>query len=118
MRHWTNSPTAPAAASNEPESVTFGPFSFHLQRGELRQNDEHIRITEREREMLRVLASGMGETLPREALAEHGTASNERTIDVQISRLRRKLENTENAGQIIKTVRGAGYVFVPKVSFG
>lgn len=42
----------------------------------------------------------------------------DRTIDVQISRLRRKLENTENAGQIIKTVRGAGYVFVPKVSFG
>ena len=42
----------------------------------------------------------------------------DRTIDVQISRLRRKLENTENAGQIIKTVRGAGYVFVPKVTFG
>ena len=42
----------------------------------------------------------------------------DRTIDVQISRLRRKLENTENTGQIIKTVRGAGYVFVPKVTFG
>lgn len=42
----------------------------------------------------------------------------DRTIDVQVSRLRRKLENTENVGQIIKTVRGAGYVFAPKVTFG
>ncbi len=41
----------------------------------------------------------------------------DRTMDVQISRLRRKLETTENSGQIIKTVRGAGYVFVPKVTF-
>lgn len=42
----------------------------------------------------------------------------DRTIDVQISRVRRKLEAAGNAGQIIKTVRGAGYVFVPKVTFG
>ncbi len=42
----------------------------------------------------------------------------DRTIDVQISRLRRKLEATGGTGQVIKTVRGAGYVFVPKVAFG
>jgi len=42
----------------------------------------------------------------------------DRTIDVQISRLRRKLETSETAGLIIKTVRGAGYIFVPKVTFG
>ena len=102
----------PAAASNEPESVKFGPFSFHLQRGELRQNDEHIRITEREREMLRVLASGMGETLPRDALAEHGTASNERTIDVQINRLRRKIEVDPGNPIYLQTVRGIGYKLV------
>lgn len=41
----------------------------------------------------------------------------DRTIDVQISRLRRKLETSETAGLIIKTVRGAGYIFVPKVTF-
>lgn len=42
----------------------------------------------------------------------------DRTIDVQISRLRRKIETTDDSGQLIKTVRGAGYLFVPKVSFG
>lgn len=42
----------------------------------------------------------------------------DRTIDVQISRLRRKLETSETTGRIIKTVRGAGYIFVPKVTFG
>jgi two-component system OmpR family response regulator len=42
----------------------------------------------------------------------------DRTIDVQISRLRRKLETSETTGQIIKTIRGAGYIFVPKVTFG
>lgn len=60
--------------------------------------------------------------LSREMLMELAKARTsdpfDRTIDVQISRLRRKLENPENVGQIIKTVRGAGYVFVPKVSFG
>lgn len=102
----------PATAEAEPESVRFGPFSFHLQRGELRRDDEHIRITEREREMLRVLASGMGETLPREALAEHGTASNERTIDVQINRLRRKIELDPGNPLYLQTVRGIGYKLV------
>lgn len=103
-------PTGPAEAG--PESVKFGPFVFHLQRGELRQDDEHIRITEREREMLRVLASGLGETLPREALAEHGTASNERTIDVQINRLRRKIEVDPGNPLYLQTVRGIGYKLV------
>ncbi len=103
-------PTGPS--EQEPESVRFGPFLFHLQRGELRQDDEHVRITEREREMLRVLASGMGETLPRDALAEHGSASNERTIDVQINRLRRKIETDPGNPLYLQTVRGIGYKLV------
>lgn len=102
----------PAPTEAEPETVKFGPFVFHLQRGELRQDEEHIRITEREREMLRVLASGLGETLPREALAEHGSASNERTIDVQINRLRRKIEVDPGNPLYLQTVRGIGYKLV------
>jgi len=102
----------PVPAGNEPESVRFGPFVFHLQRGELRHGEEHIRITEREREILRVLASGLGETLPREALAEHGAASNERTIDVQINRLRRKIETDPSNPLHLQTVRGIGYKLV------
>ena len=59
-----------------------------------------------------MLASGMGETLPREALAEHGTASNERTIDVQINRLRRKIEVDPGNPLYLQTVRGIGYKLV------
>jgi two-component system phosphate regulon response regulator OmpR len=102
----------PPQLQAEPESVRFGPFTFHLQRGELRNGEEHIRVTEREREMLRVLAAGLGETLPREALAEHGAASNERTIDVQINRLRRKIEADPGNPLFLQTVRGIGYKLV------
>jgi two-component system, OmpR family, phosphate regulon response regulator OmpR len=55
----------PAAAPAE--SVRFGQFVFHLASGELRRGEEAIRLTDREREMLRVLTSNVGETVPREA---------------------------------------------------
>lgn len=97
---------------NMPETVRFGPFLFHFGRGELRQDEDHVRITEREREMLRVLAGALGETVPREALAENGSASNERTIDVQINRLRRKIELDPGNPVYLQTVRGIGYRLV------
>ena len=65
---------------------------LHLARGELRKGDEVIRLTDREREMLRILAATPGETVPRMALAGNGEASRERAVDVQINRLRRKIE--------------------------
>src|SRR6266478_2423702 len=74
------------------ESVRFGEFIFHVARGELRRRDETIRLTDREREMLRVLAAAPGETVPRLALAGTGASSNERAVDVQVNRLRRKIE--------------------------
>src|SRR6185369_2320773 len=46
------------------EKVAFGPYVFHLDRGELRQGDEVIHLTDREREMLRILADSQGETVP------------------------------------------------------
>ena len=57
-----------------PEFVRFGPFTFRIERGELRQGEEMIRITEREREMLGILAACPGDTVPREALAGSGDA--------------------------------------------
>src|SRR5262249_58267464 len=51
------------------ESVRFGPFVYHLARGELRKGEEIIRLTDREREMLRILAHTPGETVPRLSLA-------------------------------------------------
>src|SRR5690349_1068501 len=74
------------------ESVRFGEFVFHIGRAELRKGDEVIRVTDREREMLTVLAQTPNETVPRAALAGAGGSVNERAVDVQINRLRRKIE--------------------------
>ena len=63
---------APPPQAARSRTVAFGPFVFHLGRGELRQGDEVIHLTDREREMLRVLAATPGETVPRMALAGNG----------------------------------------------
>ena len=95
------------------QSVRFGPFVFHMASGELRRGDEAIRLTERECEMLRVLATNVGETVPRQALAGNGEAVSERTVDVQVNRLRRKIEIDPANPLIVQTVRGIGYRLVP-----
>ncbi len=59
--------------------------------------------------MLSMLAANPGETVPREALAGLSRASNERTIDVQINRLRRKIERIPPIPSHLQTVRGIGY---------
>ncbi len=89
--------------------VRFGDFSFDISRGELRQREEIIRLTDREREMLRLLAENAGETVAREALAGSGIAANERTVDVQVNRLRRKIERDPANPLHLQTARGAGY---------
>jgi two-component system phosphate regulon response regulator OmpR len=98
-----------APRTGPPASVRFGEFSFDLGRGELRQRDEIVRLTEREREMLRLLAENAGETVARETLAGSGVAANERTVDVQINRLRRKIERDPANPLHLQTARGAGY---------
>jgi two-component system phosphate regulon response regulator OmpR len=101
------------AEAQTPESVGFSEFVFHFGRGELRRRDEIIRLTDREREMLRILAQHPGETIPRMDLAGPGNASNERAVDVQVNRLRRKLERDPANPLIVQTVRGIGYRLVP-----
>ncbi len=104
--------TRPAPRRTGVAVVRFGPFSFSLERGELRANDEVVRLTERERDMLRLLCANSGESVSREALTGSGAAANERTVDVQINRLRRKIE-TDPANPIyLQTARGAGYRLV------
>lgn len=102
----------PPKVTEEPESVRFGAYVYVLARGELRKDDEPVRLSEREREILRLLAAVNGETLPRDALAETANAANERTIDVQINRLRRKLEVDPSNPVHLQTVRGIGYRLV------
>ena len=92
-----------------PDAVTFGPFSFRIDRGELRRDDEVIRITEREREILTILAAAAGANVEREQLAGPGGSAAERTVDVQINRLRRKTEVDPANPMFLQTVRGVGY---------
>jgi two-component system phosphate regulon response regulator OmpR len=107
--------TRPAA--NPPaEFVRFGEFVFHIARGELKRGDELVHLTDREREMLTLLAANPGETVPRLALAGNGIgnggATGERAVDVQINRLRRKIERDPANPLLIQTVRGVGYRLV------
>ena len=100
------------AAALQPETLRFGEFVFHIARAELHKGDEVVRLTDREREMLQVLAVCPGETVPRVALAGNGGAVNERAVDVQVNRLRRKIERDPTNPLIIQTVRGIGYRLV------
>ncbi|MBN9063914.1 MAG: DNA-binding response regulator [Rhizobiales bacterium 65-9] len=101
-------PPAAVAPPPQVEAARFGPFFYRLDRGELRKGDEIVRITERERDILTMLARAMGEPVARQALAGD-SAENERTIDVQINRLRRKIENDPTNPLLLQTARGVGY---------
>ncbi|MGA2045151.1 MAG: response regulator transcription factor [Roseiarcus sp.] len=107
LRRTKMAPPRPAAGA-----VKFGRFSFSPERGELRAGDELVRLTERERDMLRLLCATPGESVSRQALADSGAAANERTIDVQINRLRRKIEVDPANPLFLQTARGAGYRLV------
>jgi two-component system, OmpR family, phosphate regulon response regulator OmpR len=95
--------------SGQTQSVRFGPFTFRFDRGELRREDEVIRITEREREILSILGHRAGANVPREDIAGGANGLNERTADVQINRLRRKIEVDPANPVYLQTVRGVGY---------
>ncbi|WP_316860293.1 response regulator transcription factor [uncultured Cohaesibacter sp.] len=90
------------------DEVSFGPFLFKLERQELLCGDDTVRLTDRERELLSLFASQPGATVTRAALSgEDGTG--ERTVDVQINRLRRKIEPDPSNPIYLQTIRGIGY---------
>ena len=105
-------PREAAAPEAAPDAVRFGPFTFRFDRGELRHEEDVVRITEREREILTILGARAGGNVPREDLSGGGSAANERTVDVQINRLRRKIEIDPANPVFLQTVRGIGYRLV------
>jgi two-component system phosphate regulon response regulator OmpR len=92
-----------------PDHVRFGPFTFRLDKGELRRDGDPIRITEREREILSILGHRFGADVPREDLAGGAGGANDRAVDVQMNRLRRKIELDPANPVFLQTVRGVGY---------
>ena len=92
------------------EEVRMGDYTFHLGRGELKKGEESVKLTERERDLLRQFASKPGMPIARHELAPDETTGSERAIDVQINRLRRKIESNPSNPVYLQTARGKGYV--------
>jgi two-component system phosphate regulon response regulator OmpR len=99
------------APSTKPliEQISFGPFTFNRERLELKRAGETVRLTERERQIMAIFAATPGETVPRDKLVTGSGPSGERTVDVQINRLRRKIEADPGNPLYLQTVRGIGY---------
>ena len=106
---------APPAAIAQ-RVVRIGVFTFDLESGNLKRGEEAVRLTERERDLLRVLAENAGQTVSRLDLAEAGITGSERAVDVQINRLRRKIEADPAKPVLIATVWGGGYSLAADVS--
>jgi two-component system phosphate regulon response regulator OmpR len=101
---------APTAVERK---VAFGPFQFDLELGELAQKGKRVPLTDAEIALLRALAAQLGQVLGREALSKSvGNDVNERAIDVQVTRLRRKIEPDPGFPRYLRTVRGQGYRLV------
>ncbi len=92
------------------DEVRMGDFMFHVGRGELKRGEEMIKLTERERDLLRLFAGRPGSPIPRHELASNDSTGSERAIDVQINRLRRKIEADSSNPVYLQTVRGKGYI--------
>lgn len=92
------------------DDIRMGPCVFNTTRGELRRDDETIKLTERERDLLRLFAQRIGIPVPRHELTSDENTGSERAIDVQINRLRRKIEADPSNPVYLQTVRGKGYI--------
>ena len=112
---------APAAAAASPALLRFGDFSLDLEARRLsRANGEELELTAMEFDLLAAFARNPNRVLSRERLLDlahnHDTEPFDRSIDIRIARLRRKIERDHSKPLLIKTMRGAGYMFVPSGS--
>lgn len=93
------------------EVITLGDITFNIGRGELKRGNDVIRLTTREVQLMRIFAAQPGQALSRLDLCDNEAA--ERSIDVQINRLRRKIEIDPRNPIYLQTVRGEGYILIP-----
>lgn len=92
------------------DDIRMGTCVFNIARGELKRDDEAIKLTERERDMMRLFAQRIAIAVPRHELSNDENTGSERAIDVQINRLRRKIEADPSNPVYLQTVRGKGYI--------
>ena len=109
---------APGAPSETPQSFTFGEFTLDLGTRTLKKNDETVPLTTGEFSVLKVFARHARQPLSREKLMELARGREyevfDRSLDVQISRLRKLIEPDPSTPLYIQTVWGLGYVFIPE----
>jgi two-component system phosphate regulon response regulator OmpR len=100
-----------------PKVLSLGPIRYDMERGEMWQGEELVRLTATEIQLMKIFSAKPGEALSRSKLVEElgrdrGQAQ-ERAVDVQITRLRRKIEADPKQPRYLQTVRGAGYMLAP-----
>ncbi|MEM6621225.1 MAG: response regulator [Pseudomonadota bacterium] len=101
----------------QPKALALGETVYDILRGELSRGEEAVRLTSTEQALMRVFSRQPNEPVSRTRLAEElGGASGEvqeRAVDVQITRLRRKIERDPKNPRYLQTVRGSGYMLTP-----
>jgi two-component system phosphate regulon response regulator OmpR len=105
---------AAVATHTGPQVLHLGPIRYEVERGKLWRGDEPVRLTATEAQLMRIFAARPGEPVSRAKLVEDlgrglGQAQ-ERAVDVQITRLRRKIESDPRQPRYLQTVRGSGYM--------
>jgi len=105
------------AHDGAPKYLNLGPIRYDTERGEMWRGEDLVRLTSTEIQLMKVFAAKPGEALSRTQLVEElgrdRGQSQERAVDVQITRLRRKLEDNPKQPRYLQTVRGAGYMLAP-----
>ncbi len=104
-----------------PKVLKLGPLRYDVEKGKLWEGDAPVRLTATESQLMRIFAASPGEPVGRAKLVEDlgrggsdaGGGVEERAIDVQVTRLRRKLEANPKQPRYLQTVRGAGYMLAP-----
>ena len=99
-----------------PKVMHLGQVHYDVDRGEMWQGEDRLRLTATESQLMRIFSSTPGVPLSRSNLVEQlgrdGGQAQERAVDVQITRLRRKIEQDPKQPRYLQTVRGAGYMLV------
>lgn len=103
-----------------PKVLRLGPIRYDIERGEMWRGDEMVRLTSTESQLMRIFSGVPGEAVTRtklvEELSRSGGQTQERAVDVQITRLRRKIEEDPKQPRYLQTVRGAGYMLAPDLA--
>ena len=103
----------PAPRPEGPRSLSLGEVRYDVTRGELWRGDVPIRLTSTEAALMRIFARTPHAPVDRQTLLAEMDDAQERAVDVQVTRLRRKIEADPRAPRYLQTVRGSGYMLAP-----